>query len=208
MKTSTLYGYARVSTVQQNTARQMLELEKFGIQKQNIYSDSVSGKDFNRTNYQKLRKKLKKNDVLVVKSLDRLGRNYEEIKNEWAYITKDKKADIVIIDMPLLDTRDSKDLLGKLIADIVLQLLSYVAQSERELIKQRQAEGIAVAKANGTKFGRPPNPYPKGFNKVYERVVSNEITKAAGARELNISPHKMLRFVNRRTQEVQNNCNI
>lgn len=197
-----LYGYIRVSTIQQNNIRQKVELENFGVEEQNIFSDSVSGKDFNRTGYQKLRRKIKKDDVVVVKSLDRLGRNYEEIKDEWSYITKTKKANIVIIDMPLLDTRTHKDLLGQVISDIVLQLLSYVAQTEREFIKQRQAEGIAVAKASGVKFGRPANPYPKGFTKVYKQVLAKEITKTAGAKQLDITIHALTRFMDRKTREL------
>lgn len=202
MEKTNFYGYIRVSTIQQNNIRQQNELIKFGVLEENIFFDAVSGKDFNRKGYQKLRKKLKKGDVLVVKSLDRLGRNYQEIKDEWNYIVNTKKAEIVIIDMPLLDTRKDRDLLGKVISDIVLQLLSYVAETEREFIKQRQAEGIAIAKANGIKFGRPPAPYPKGFVKVYKRVISNEITKTQGAKELGITFHSMSRFVERKTKEL------
>lgn len=205
MREPKMYGYVRVSSVGQNNIRQKLELEKFGVPNENIFFDSVSGKDFDRQGYQKLRRKLKKDDILVVKSLDRLGRNYEEIKDEWHYITKNKKADIVIIDMPLLDTRNDKDLLGKVIADIVLQLLSYVAQTERELIKQRQAEGIAAARKKGQKFGRPPAPYPKGFIKVYNKIISKEITKTEGSKILGISFQTMSRFVERRTRELQSN---
>ena len=139
------YGYVRVSTLDQNMERQLVELNKWGVLEKNIYCDRLSGKDFNRPQYQKLKRKLKEGDVLVVKSIDRLGRNYEDIQREWREIVKIKKADIVIIDMPILDTRTNKDLIGTLISDIVLQLLSYVAQAERENIKQRQAEGIAIA---------------------------------------------------------------
>lgn len=202
MSTPNIYGYIRVSSIHQNNIRQKIELQKFGIHEDNIFYDSISGKDFNRSGYQKVRRKLKKDDVLVVKSLDRLGRNYDEIKDEWAYIIKKKQANIVIIDMPLLDTRNNKDLLGKVISDIVLQLLSYVAETEREFIKQRQAEGIAAARASGVKFGRPPSPYPKNFMHVYSRIISNEITKSQGAKELNITFHAMTRFVDRKTKEL------
>lgn len=163
------YGYMRVSSVDQNVERQEQELIKWGIVKRKIYTDKVSGKDFNRPSYQSLRKKLKEGDVLVVKSIDRLGRNYEEIQSEWRYIVKEVKADIVIIDMPILDTRINKDLVGTLISDIVLQLLSYVAQTEREYIRQRQAEGIALAKAQGKHLGRPRKPYPANFDYLYQK---------------------------------------
>lgn len=152
----TVYGYVRVSSQDQNEARQYIELLDFGIHKRRIYMDKLSGKDFNRPAYHRLvRKKLKAGDLLVVKSIDRLGRNYNEILNEWKYITKRKKADIKILDMPLLDTDQSKDLIGTLIGDIVLQLLSFVAENERINIHQRQAEGIRAAKIRGVRFGRP-----------------------------------------------------
>lgn len=162
------YGYIRVSSVDQNEARQRIELEKWGIISSNLYCDKISGKDFNRPQYQKLRKKIKEGDVLVVKSIDRLGRNYKDIQEEWRYIVKEKKADIVIIDMPILDTRTNKDLVGTLISDIVLQLLSYVAETERMNIRQRQAEGIAAAKSRGVHFGRVAQPIPENFAEIYE----------------------------------------
>lgn len=152
------YGYMRVSSVEQNVERQRQELVRWGIVEKHIYTDKVSGKDFNRPSYQNMRKKLKKGDVLVIKSIDRLGRNYEEIQSEWRYILKEIKADIVIIDMPILDTRTNKDLIGTLISDIVLQLLSYVAQAEREFNHQRQAEGIAIARAKGKHLGDRESP--------------------------------------------------
>ena len=157
----------RVSTAEQNDERQRVELLKWGISKHNLYADKISGKDFERPQYKRLRRKLHEGDILVVKSIDRLGRNYEEIQKEWNYLVKEKNIDIVIIDMPLLDTRTKKDLIGTLISDIVLQLLSYVAQTEREYIRQRQAEGIAAAKAQGKHLGRYPKPYPDGFEKYY-----------------------------------------
>ena len=150
-----LYGYARVSTREQNEERQIISFVEYGIDKQNIFIDKQSGKDFERKNYKRLIKKLKTGDVLVVKSIDRLGRNYTEIIEQWHYITQTLVVDIVVLDMPLLDTTKSKDLLGTLISDIVLQLLSYVAENERNTIRQRQAEGIAAAKKRGVKFGRP-----------------------------------------------------
>ena len=148
------YGYARVSTKEQNEQRQLIALAQFGLSEKQIYVDKQSGKDFERQSYKRLMRKIKSGDTLVVKSIDRLGRNYEEILEQWRIITKEKAAAIVVLDMPLLDTRQSRDLTGTLIADIVLQLLSYVAQTEREFIRQRQAEGIAAAKARGVRFGR------------------------------------------------------
>lgn len=155
------YGYVRVSTREQNEERQMIAMREFGVDR--IYLDKQSGKDFERPQYQRLMKKLKPDDVLAVKSIDRLGRNYDEILEQWRIITKEKPAAIVVLDMPLLDTRQNKDLTGTLIADIVLQLLSYVAQTEREFIRQRQKEGIAAAKARGVKFVREPMQRPKEF---------------------------------------------
>ena len=149
------YGYVRVSSLDQNEDRQMIEMDRIGIMRKHIFIDKQSGKDFNRPEYKKLLRVLKEGDVLYILSIDRLGRNYEEILNQWRIITKDKKVDIVVIDMPLLDTRRDKNLLGTFISDMVLQLLSFVAQNERETIKKRQAQGIAAAKARGVKFGRP-----------------------------------------------------
>lgn len=161
------YGYVRVSSRDQNEARQYLELLEFGIEDKNIYMDKLSGKDFNRPSYHKLvYKKLKPGDLLVIKSIDRLGRNYHEILQEWKYITKEKNADIKILDMPLLDTDQNKDLIGTLIGDIVLQLLSFVAENERINIHQRQAEGIRAAKLRGVRFGRPEIPLPDDFEDI------------------------------------------
>ncbi|WP_313076547.1 recombinase family protein [Lacrimispora sp.] len=181
------YGYVRVSTLDQNVERQLVELNKWGVLEKNIYCDRLSGKDFNRPQYQKLKRKLKEGDVLVVKSIDRLGRNYEDIQVEWREIVKIKKADIVIIDMPILDTRTNKDLIGTLISDIVLQLLSYVAQSERENIKQRQAEGIAIAKAQGRHLGRFPSPLPENFYPVYEKWIRREYSLRTASNALGIT---------------------
>ena len=163
------YGYIRVSTREQNEDRQVIALTEWGVDVKRIYLDKQSGKDFERPQYRRLLRKLKSGDALIVKSIDRLGRNYDEILEQWRIITKEKHADIVVLDMPLLDTRTNRDLTGTLIADIVLQLLSYVAQTEREFIRQRQAEGIAAAKARGVRFGRPSLPVPEAFYAVYSQ---------------------------------------
>lgn len=162
-----LKGYARVSSIQQHEDRQLYELIKYGVSETNIYIDKQSGKDFKRTAYMKMVKNLKPNDLIIIKSIDRLGRNYHEIQEEWKRITQKKKADIIVLDMPLLDTTRNKDLLGTFIADLVLQVLSFVAENERINIHQRQAEGIAAAKKRGVKFGRPPIPMPDNFEENY-----------------------------------------
>ena len=188
------YGYARVSTKEQNEQRQIVALEEFGLDRKQIFTDKQSGKDFERTNYRKLVRRLKEGDTLVVKSIDRLGRNYEEILEQWRIITKDKGAAIVVLDMPLLDTRRNRDLTGTLIADIVLQLLSYLAQTEREFIRQRQAEGIAVAKAQGVRFGRPPLAQPKEFPAVHQAWLKKEISAREAARRLSVTHKTFLRW--------------
>ena len=188
------YGYARVSTKEQNEQRQIVALEEFGLDRKQIFTDKQSGKDFERTNYRKLVRRLKEGDTLVVKSIDRLGRNYEEILEQWRIITKDKGAAIVVLDMPLLDTRRNRDLTGTLIADIVLQLLSYVAQTEREFIRQRQAEGIAVAKAQGVRFGRPPLAQTKEFPAVHQAWLKKEISAREAARRLSVTHKTFLRW--------------
>lgn len=188
------YGYARVSTKEQNEQWQIVALEEFGLDRKQIFTDKQSGKDFERTNYRKLVRRLKEGDTLVVKSIDRLGRNYEEILEQWRIITKDKGAAIVVLDMPLLDTRRNRDLTGTLIADIVLQLLSYVAQTEREFIRQRQAEGIAVAKAQGVRFGRPPLAQPKEFPAVHQAWLKKEISAREAARRLSVTHKTFLRW--------------
>ena len=171
------YGYARVSTISQNLDRQLDELTKIGIDKTRIYTDKESGKDFERKNYKRLLKKLKPGDVLFIKAIDRLGRNYNMILDEWRILTKEKGIDIVVIDMPLLDTRiEGKNLVGKFIADVVLQVLSFVAQNERETMRQRQAEGIKMAKLRGVKFGRPPKDIPDGFKEIVELYKQGKIT--------------------------------
>lgn len=189
-----LFGYIRVSTKEQNEDRQIIAMEEFGVESKNIFIDKVSGKDFNRPAYQKLIKNLKPADTVVVKSIDRLGRNYSEILEQWRYITKEKKSNIVVLDMPLLDTRKNQDLVGTLIADIVLQLLSYVAQTEREFIRQRQSEGIAAAKARGVKFGREPIKRPDNFDSVLHQWAKGEISARQAAKLLGISPSTFLRW--------------
>ena len=190
---SVVYGYIRVSSRDQNEDRQIIALREFGCEK--LYVEKQSGKDFDRPHYQMLLRKLKPDDVLVVKSIDRLGRNYVEILEQWRIITKVKKAAIVVLDMPLLDTRKSRDLMGTLIADIVLQLLSYVAQTEREFIHQRQAEGIAAAKARGVKFGREPMERPAKYEYYKELHSCGEMTARLAAKKLGITHKKVLRWV-------------
>ena len=189
------YGYARISTREQNEERQLIALREFGLNDGQIILDKQSGKDFDRRGYRRLLRKLKDGDTLAIKSIDRLGRNYEEILEQWRVITKEKKAAIVVLDMPLLDTRKSRDLTGTLIADIVLQLLSYVAQTEREFIRQRQAEGIAAAKAQGVKFGRPRKALPEGFSEVKARWERGELSARAAGRLLGISHRSFLLWV-------------
>lgn len=171
-----VYGYVRVSSQEQHEDRQLIELEKLSVPKKNIYIDKQSGKDFNRPKYKRLINKLREGDILYILSIDRLGRNYEEILNQWRLITKDKKVDIVVIDMPLLDTRRDKNLLGTFISDMVLQLLSFVAQNERENIRKRQEQGIAAAKAKGVKFGRPRAKTPEDFDVMVEKWRNKQIT--------------------------------
>ena len=173
-----IYGYVRVSSTDQNEDRQMLALQKQNIAEKNIYIDKLSGKDFNRPAYKKLIKKLKSGDLLYILSIDRLGRNYEEIQNQWRVLTKEIGADICVIDMPLLDTRQGKDLMGTFIADLVLQILSFVAQSERENIRKRQLQGIAAAKAKGVRFGRPEKEIPPEFISLIKEWEKKKITVA------------------------------
>ena len=178
-----VYGYVRVSTREQNEDRQMIALHEQGVDARNIYVNKQSGKDFERPQYKKLVRRLKKDDLLYIKSIDRLGRNYEEIQNQWRFLTKEKGVDIVVVDMPLLDTRRGKDLVGTFLSDIVLQVLSFVAENERTNIRQRQAEGIAAAKARGVRFGRPPAPLPENYHSAYQRWKAGKITGTAAAKE-------------------------
>ena len=172
--TGSIYGYVRVSTKEQNEDRQLIALHEAGVSDKNIYLDKQSGKDFERPQYKRLLRRMKK---------DRLGRNYEEILQQWRTITKDKGVDIVVLDMPLLDTRRGKDLMGAFLSDIVLQVLSFVAENERTNIRQRQAEGIAAAKARGVRFGRPPRPLPENFHASYQKWRAGKITGTAAAKE-------------------------
>jgi len=179
-----IYGYVQVSTKEQNVDRQLIALREVSVPEKNIYMDKQSGKDFNRPNYKKLVKKLKTDDLLYIKSIDRLGRNYEEVQNQWWILTKEKGIDIVALDMPLLDTRRGKDLMGTFLSDIVLQVLSFVAENERTNIRQRQAEGIAAAKARGVRFGRPPRSLPENYHDCYQRWKAGKITGTAASRTL------------------------
>ncbi len=186
MKNVNIYGYMRVSSKEQNEDRQKIALMEIGVPEKNIYMDKQSGKDFERTQYKRMLRKLNENCVLYIKSIDRLGRNYGELNEQWRIITKEKKADIVVIDMPILDTRREKNLLGTFISDIVLALLSYVADNERINIKQRQAEGIAAAKARGVKFGRPPLPIPENFYEMLRDWRAGKITMEEASKACNM----------------------
>ena len=177
------FGYVRVSTKEQNEARQITVMEKLSIPKRNVYVDKSSGKDFDRPQYKRMLRRMKKDDVLYVKSIDRLGRNYGEILEQWRILTREKGVDIVVLDMPLLDTRRGKDLMGTFLSDIVLQILSFVAENERANIRQRQAEGIAAAKARGVRFGRPAKPLPENYRNVYRQWKAGEISGVAAARK-------------------------
>ena len=181
-----VYGYIRVSSRDQNEDRQLIALKEIGVADKNIYLDKQSGKDFNRPQYKKLLRKLKKDDLLYIKRIDRLGRNYEEILEQWRVLTKEKGIDIVVLDMPLLDTRRGKDLMGTFLSDIVLQVLSFVAENERTNIRQRQAEGIAAAKAKGVKFGRPPLPLPDNFYEIHKDWRAKKITLKQAASACNM----------------------
>lgn len=184
---SNVYAYVRVSTLQQNEDRQVIAMSEVQVPEKNIYVEKQSGKDFNRPMYRKLLKRLKANDVLYVKSIDRLGRNYDEVLEQWRILTKQKRVDIVVLDMPLLDTRRGKDLLGTLIADLVLSLLSYVSENERCEIRQRQKEGIEAAKRKGIRFGRPKKILPDNFEEIYMRWMKKEINGSEAARLCNFS---------------------
>lgn len=190
-----LYGYARVSTREQNEDRQMIALRDFSVPADHIFLDKQSGKDFNRPQYKRLLRRLKPGDVLAVKSIDRLGRNYEEILNQWRILTKDKQINVAVLDMPLLNTHNCRDLTGKLIADIVLQLLSYVAQTERENIRQRQTEGIAAAKARGVRFGRPQKQIPEDFFHLRDLWRAGKISGREAARRLEVTHNTFFKWI-------------
>lgn len=190
-----IYGYARVSTKDQCEERQLIDLRAFSVPEKNIFIDKLSGKDFNRPKYRSLLRKLGPGDIFVVKSIDRLGRNYEEILEQWRVITKEKKADIVVLDMPLLDTRKTgKNLTGTFVADLVLQILSYVAQTERENIHQRQMEGIAAARLRGVQFGRPRKEKPAEFERIKNEWMQNKISSREAARRLGVAQDTFLRW--------------
>lgn len=190
-----IYGYIRVSSRDQNEDRQVIAMREFGIAEKNLVIDKQSGKDFARPGYRRLLRKLKSNDTLVIKSIDRLGRNYDEVLEQWRLLTKEKQVDIVVLDMPLLDTRKGRDLIGTLISDIVLQLLSYVAQTEREFIHQRQAEGIAAAKARGVKFGRKPKERPAEYEHLRDEWRAGRISARAAARQLGVAHRTFMKWV-------------
>lgn len=190
------YGYVRVSTIQQHIDRQIKAFLEIGLDESCIYIDYESGKDFNRQNYKKLLKKLKKDDLVIIKSIDRLGRDYNMIIEEWRRITKEKEADIMVIDMPLLDTRiEGKNLVGKFISDIVLQVLSFVAQNERETMRIRQAEGIKTAKARGVKFGRPKITLPSNYEEIARQYLNKEITNKKACEILGMTRGSFFRYL-------------
>ncbi len=183
-----IYGYIRVSSRDQNEDRQTAAFRELDIPEKNIFMDKQSGKDFDRPSYKRMMRQIRKEDLLYIKSIDRLGRNYEEIQEQWRILTREKGADIVVLDMPLLDTRRGKDLMGTFLSDIVLQVLSFVAENERISIRQRQAEGIAAAKARGVRFGRPPGPLPDNFHEMYQLWQSGKITADAAAKACRMPP--------------------
>lgn len=192
-----VYGYVRVSTREQNEDRQRIALDAENVPKENIFADRQSGRDFNRPMYRKLVRTMKQDDVLIVKSIDRLGRNYEEIIEQWRYLTRVKKVDIVVLDMPLLDTRRGKNLLGTFLSDIVLQVLSFVAENERKNIRERQREGIEAAKQRGVKFGRPNTPVPENFDEVFDRWMRKEMNGKEAAQMCGITMSTFYRMAKR-----------
>ena len=196
------YGYVRVSTKDQNEDRQIIAMEQFGVERKNIFLDKQSGKDFNRPRYRRMIKSIREGDVVVIKSIDRLGRSYEEILEQWRLITKQKKAAVVVLDMPLLDTRQSRSLIGTLIADLVLQLLSYVAQTEREFIRQRQAEGIAAAQKRGVRFGAQPKQRLENFGECLAAWKNGAISAREAGRRLHVSHKTFLRWAQEETQNM------
>lgn len=196
-----LYGYIRVSTREQNEDRQVRAMERFGVAPDDMFFDKQSGKDFARPGYRRLMQKIKPGDILVIKSIDRLGRNYDEILEQWRVITKERRANVVVLDMPLLDTRKGRDLTGTLIADVVLQLLSYVAQTEREFIRQRQREGIEAAKARGVRFGRKPMERTEEFEALREQWARREISARAAAERLGVTHKTFLKWARKNPEE-------
>lgn len=196
------YGYIRVSTKDQNEDRQMIAMQELKIPKTQIYMDKQSGKDFNRPQYKRLLRRLRRDDLLYIKSIDRLGRNYGEILEQWRILTKERGIDIVVLDMPLLDTRRGKDLMGTFLSDIVLQVLSFVAENERSNIRQRQAEGIAAAKARGVRFGRPPRPLPPEFNGAYRMWKDGTISCSEAAKRCHM-PLSSFRYRAERYNDIE-----
>lgn len=199
----TIYGYARVSAVDQNEARQLLALLQAGVDEKRIYVDKQSGKDFHRPEYLKMQKKLKENDLLFIQSIDRLGRNYEEIQNQWRLLTKEKGVDVCVLDMPLLDTRRGKDLLGTFLSDVVLQVLSFVAENERNSIRKRQAEGVAAARARGVHLGRPFLPTPQDFEQIVQAWERKELTMAQALQKAGMSETTFYRRRRAMAKEAQ-----
>ena len=191
---SKVYGYVRVSSVDQNEERQLIEMERVGVPRDNVFIDKQSGKNFDRPNYKRLIRRLKEGDLLYILSMDRLGRNYAAVVEEWRCLTQEKGIAIVVLDLPILDTRRSCDLTGRLIADIVLALLSYVAQTEREFCRQRQREGIAAAKARGVRFGRPPKERPEAYEALREAWARGDVSAREAARRLGITHRTFLRW--------------
>lgn len=203
-----LFGYVRVSSKDQNEARQVIAMREFGVKEPEVFVEKQSGKDFNRPQYKRLLRKLHTGDVLVIKSIDRLGRNYDEIIEQWRIITKVKQADIVVLDMPLLDTRQGRDLTGTLIADIVLQLLSYVAQTEREYIKTRQAEGIAAAKERGVQFGARPKQKPTNFDSIKTAWENGDLSVRQAAACIGVSHTTFLRWVSDKKENCRKDITV
>lgn len=201
---SKVYGYIRVSSADQNEDRQLVALRSCKVPECNLFVDKQSGKDFERPEYRRMLRRLKRDDLLYVKSIDRLGRNYGEILEQWRLLTKEKGVDIVVLDMPLLDTRSGKDLMGTFIADLVLQILSFVAQNERENIRQRQAEGIAAAKARGVPFGRPALPLPENFEEVVSSWRNKEIDFASALQQTGMRPATFYRRLKDISSELSN----
>ena len=193
-----VYAYVRVSSRDQNEQRQLIAMAGVNVPRKNIYIDKQSGMDFNRPMYKRLLKKLKKDDLLYIKSIDRLGRDYEEILEQWRILTKEKGVDIAVLDMPLLDTRRGKDLLGTFIADLVLQLLSFISENERKNIKERQREGIEAAKLKGVRFGRPEKPVPEDFEEIYNKWLAKEMSAEEAAKRCNFTRTTFYNKANRR----------
>lgn len=202
------YGYIRVSSTDQNEGRQKIAMDAKSVPRKNIFMDKQSGKDFERPQYRRLVRKLKRGDLLYLLSIDRLGRNYKEVQEQWRILTKDKGVDICVIDMPLLDTRTAKDLMGTFIADLVLQILSFVAENERANIKKRQAQGIAAAKARGVRFGRPEKPVPKNFVDIVRQWERHEISTPEALRLCDMSRPTFYRKIRENEETKLIRCKI